>query len=67
MLEIGEDRYGRGATLVTSQIPWTDGTTSLATPLWPTGSWTASLTTPIASNYAVNHCAKKKAQENAMA
>jgi hypothetical protein len=46
LLEIVEDRYGRGATLITSQIPvdrWHD---LIATPLRPTPSSAASSATP---------------------
>ena len=43
-----------------AKSPWTAGMTLLAIPLLPTQSLTASFTMPIASTYAVNHCAEKK-------
>ena len=48
MLEIVEDRYGRGATLITSQIPADRCHSLISEPPWPTPSWTASFTMPIA-------------------
>jgi DNA replication protein DnaC len=49
LYEILEERYGRRSTILTSQIPSTSGTPSLATRLMPTPSSTASFTTPTAS------------------
>ena len=50
LLEILEDRHGRGSTIVTSQVPSSGGTRSSAARRWPTRSSTASCTTPIASS-----------------
>src|SRR6202035_4760435 len=49
LYEILEERYGRRSTILTSQIPATNGTLSSATRLMPTPSSTASFTMPIAS------------------
>jgi hypothetical protein len=49
LYEILEVRNGRRSTILTSQIPSTNGTSSSATRLMPTPSSTASFTTPIAS------------------
>src|SRR5690349_10196476 len=60
MLEIVEDRYGRGATLITSQIPVDRWHSLMGIPLWPTPSWIASFTMPIACSSAATACASKR-------
>ena len=60
MLEIIEDRYGRGATLTTSQIPvdrWPDLTANRHS---LTPSSTGSLTTPIAYSSGATVYANKR-------
>ena len=44
ILEILEERCGRQSTIVTSQIPWTNGMRSLAITFMPTRFWIASST-----------------------
>ena len=56
LLEILDDRHGRASTIVTSQIPSSSGTTSLATPPWATLSWTVSFTTLIACSSSEKAC-----------
>ena len=60
LMEIVEDRYGRGATLITSQLPATSGTRSLETRLSPTPSSIALSTTPIGWNWTGHPCASSK-------
>ena len=63
LLEIVEDRYGRGATLITGQIPvdrWHDPTGEPS----PTPSSTASSTTRIACSSAATACAQAEGAEN---
>ena len=57
ILEILEDRYGRGATLITSQIPLDKWHSSSVNPPSLTPSSIASSTTPTACNSAAIPCA----------
>jgi transposase len=56
LLEIVEERYGHGATLITSQIPSIGGTTSSVRRPSPTPSSTASSTTPTDSSSRATRC-----------
>ena len=60
LMEIVEDRYGRGSTLITSQLPVDTGTTSSASPPSPTPSSIASSTTPTGSSSTARRCASSK-------
>jgi DNA replication protein DnaC len=39
LLQIMEDRHGKAATIITSQLPVTNGTSILVILLWPMPSW----------------------------
>jgi len=47
LMEVIEDRHGRGSTLIASQLP-IERTTTSARRRWPTPSWTGCCTAPIA-------------------
>jgi DNA replication protein DnaC len=50
VLEILEDRHGRGSTIVTSQVPIEAWPEVFGSQPWRTPSWTASSTTPTGSS-----------------
>ena len=60
LMEIVEERYGRGSTLITSQLPPTPGTRSSASRLSPTPSSIASSTTPTGSRSTARRCARSQ-------
>ena len=59
LLEIFDDRHGRGSTIVTSQTPSNFGMTSSAIQLSATRSWIASFTTLTAFNLPEKACEKR--------
>jgi len=65
LMEIVEDRHGRGSLLITSQLPLATWHDVIGEPLSATPSWTASSTTPTASNSTGHQCAKSKPPKRA--
>jgi DNA replication protein DnaC len=57
LLEVIEDRHQRRSTILTSQLRSTPGTTTSATPPWPTPSATESCTPRPASSSPASPCA----------
>jgi DNA replication protein DnaC len=58
LMEIVEERYGRGSPMIPASCPSQRGTTSSASPPSPTPSWIASSTTPIAWSSKASPCGK---------
>ena len=65
LMEIVEDRHGRGSILITSQLPVSTWHDVIGEPTLATRSWIASFTMPTGSNSMAPRCAKSKPPKRA--